>query len=136
MNRLTVADLTGGESRFGYPHPPMVHGSRLTMPRTEKHRRRADRTLRHPHQPVNAAALFLTAIAEIAQVLQKCISMAHEHPTLCLGMDGIHGAFVRQPRCTGAIWVIGICKSAGAMTLAFVLARGSGCLTGGTGRHE
>jgi hypothetical protein len=67
---------------------------------------RPDLSIRHPHEPVDAADLIASSIAAFVQVLQEGVSVRHQRPTTGLAMDRIHWGFVGKPRCAGpfACW--------------------------------
>jgi hypothetical protein len=55
-------------------------------------------SIRHAHEPVDAAALIAAPVATLVQILQEGIPVRHQRPFAGLAVDGVHRRLVWKPR--------------------------------------
>ena len=95
VNRLSLAHLAarqhiGVSATANRPGLEADHSAQAEMAGAEI-------SIRHAHEPVDAAALIAAPVTPLVQILQKGISVSHQHPFAGLAVDGVHRRLVRQP---------------------------------------
>ena len=96
MNRFALALFT---ARQQIRIATATDGPRLRAEHaSERHAALSCVSLRHAHDPIDAAELVVPAISRLAKKLDERVLVRHELPRTTLPMNGIHRRGVRQPR--------------------------------------
>ena len=95
MNLLALALLTAGEK---IRIPAAANRPGLGAEHAPEHDTPVSHiSLRHAHDPVDAAELVVTAIAGFMKKLDERVFMRHQLPRAALPVDRVHRRHVRQP---------------------------------------